>query len=122
MLLNILAFCLLACLRSGTEAYPVKPASPREGAPPEELAKYYSAIRHYINLITRQRSVFLFLFLLDANHKVDYTLCHNDAHFFLRYGKRASPDTAFSDRLVRENIPETSFIGLVKPILMIITR
>lgn len=80
MSLNILALCFLVCLYFGTEAYPVKPASPREGAPPEELAKYYSAIRHYINLITRQR-----------------------------YGKRGFPDNGFSDVFVKENIPENNY-------------
>lgn len=49
MWLNIVAFCLLACLHVGTDAYPVKPSSPREGAPPEELAKYYSGFRRTIS-------------------------------------------------------------------------
>uniref|UniRef100_A0A8C6SYC8 Neuropeptide Y n=1 Tax=Neogobius melanostomus TaxID=47308 RepID=A0A8C6SYC8_9GOBI len=73
---NIMAFCFLVCLYFGTEAYPVKP-----------LAEYYSAIRHYINLITRQR-----------------------------YGKRDFTDDGFSDMFVKESIPGDNY-GLVNTYL-----
>uniref|UniRef100_A0A3Q2CG57 Peptide YYb n=1 Tax=Cyprinodon variegatus TaxID=28743 RepID=A0A3Q2CG57_CYPVA len=52
-----LVVCLLVCWSGFTDAYPPKPESPGSNASPEEWAKYHAAVRHYVNLITRQRSI-----------------------------------------------------------------
>ncbi|XP_063819244.1 uncharacterized protein LOC135057284 [Pseudophryne corroboree] len=47
--------CILICLGTIVEGYPPKPETPGEGASPEEMSKYQVALRHYLNLVTRQR-------------------------------------------------------------------
>ncbi|XP_029429419.1 peptide YY-like [Rhinatrema bivittatum] len=71
-----LLFCTLVCVGTFVDAYPPQPENPGNNASPEEMAKYLIALRHYLNMVTRQR-----------------------------YGKRASPaETALSDMLYGDNV------------------
>ncbi|KAL0984281.1 hypothetical protein UPYG_G00139400 [Umbra pygmaea] len=72
-----LVVCVLMCLGPLVDAYPPKPESPDFNASPEEWARYNTAVRHYINLITRQR-----------------------------YGKRSAPESAVAWVLMRDE-PES---------------
>ncbi|KAF7204671.1 peptide YYb [Nothobranchius furzeri] len=78
--LAALVLCLLVCWSGFADAYPPKPESPGSNASPEEWAKYHAAVRHYVNLITRQRygkrsspeqAVAWLLFGADANQDTE---------------------------------------------------
>ncbi|KAF3704575.1 Peptide Y Precursor [Channa argus] len=82
-----LVVCLLLCWSSFASAYPPKPESPGSNASPEEWAKYHAAVRHYVNLITRQRygkrstpeqAVAWLLFGDDSNQDTEPSLDYSD--------------------------------------------
>uniref|UniRef100_A0A8C5EKF3 Peptide YY-like n=1 Tax=Gouania willdenowi TaxID=441366 RepID=A0A8C5EKF3_GOUWI len=104
MMLSVLALCLLLSIQTGINAYPPKPSSPQEGAAPEELAKYYTALRHYINLITRQRygkrdTPVIFDLLLKENAEkipvpnIRYVLSikHTVCHYLIKFIIKSTP-------------------------------
>uniref|UniRef100_A0A3B3SBR8 Neuropeptide Y n=1 Tax=Paramormyrops kingsleyae TaxID=1676925 RepID=A0A3B3SBR8_9TELE len=87
MRLNLVAFCAVYCVCVLADAFPSIPARPGESALPKDLTKYYSALRHYINLITRQR-----------------------------YGKRSRLDTLFPEVVVKDGIENSPVLRYDQPL------
>ncbi|KAM9832291.1 peptide Y-like [Neosynchiropus ocellatus] len=87
MKFSALLLCLLVVWTTFADAYPPKPELPPSNASQEEWAKYHAAIRHYVNLITRQRygkrsspqqEVAWLLFGADSNQDSEPRVDYND--------------------------------------------